>query len=41
LPVRADFVGKNLPTAKREIVAVNVEEEDGFDGVSIGEVAHS
>lgn len=41
LPVRADFVGKNLPTARREIVAVNLEEEDGFDGVSIGEVAQS
>ena len=41
LPVRADFVGKNLPTAKKEIVAVNVEEEDGFDGVSIGEVART
>jgi len=38
LPVRADFVGKNLPTARREIVAVNLEEEDGVDAVSIGEV---
>ncbi|MFH0777464.1 MAG: bifunctional pyr operon transcriptional regulator/uracil phosphoribosyltransferase PyrR [Candidatus Eisenbacteria bacterium] len=37
LPVRADFVGKNLPTARKEIVAVNVKEEDGVDSVGIGE----
>lgn len=41
LPIRADFVGKNLPTARKEIIAVNVKEEDGFDAVSIGEVGDS
>jgi pyrimidine operon attenuation protein/uracil phosphoribosyltransferase len=41
LPIRADFVGKNVPTARKEIVAVSVEEEDGLDAVSIGEVGDS
>lgn len=31
LPIRADFVGKNLPTSKREVVDVNFEEIDGRD----------
>jgi pyrimidine operon attenuation protein/uracil phosphoribosyltransferase len=31
LPIRADFVGKNLPTSKREVVDVNFEEIDGKD----------
>lgn len=29
LPIRADFVGKNLPTSKSELVGVHVEEYDG------------
>ena len=29
LPIRADYVGKNLPTAKAEMVGVNVPEIDG------------
>ena len=29
LPIRADYVGKNLPTAKSEMVGVNVPEFDG------------
>ncbi len=37
LPIRADYVGKNLPTAKREIVSVMVEEIDGIDRICIGE----
>ena len=39
LPIRADFVGKNLPTASGEIVKVHVEEIDGEDAVLIGENA--
>ena len=35
LPIRADFVGKNLPTSLAEKVAVRLEEHDGVDGVSI------
>ena len=31
LPIRADFVGKNLPTSRNERVMVRLEEEDGFD----------
>jgi pyrimidine operon attenuation protein/uracil phosphoribosyltransferase len=37
LPIRADFVGKNLPTAAEEVVRVLVEEIDGKDAVLIGE----
>ena len=33
LPIRADFVGKNLPTARDERVAVRLEETDGRDEV--------
>lgn len=33
LPIRADLVGKNLPTAESEKVVVRVEEIDGEDGV--------
>lgn len=36
LPIRADFVGKNIPTAQNERIRVNVEEVDGIDEVSIG-----
>lgn len=36
LPVRADYVGKNLPTSLRETVRVQVEELDGTDGVWVG-----
>ncbi|MBM7544471.1 pyrimidine operon attenuation protein/uracil phosphoribosyltransferase [Weissella beninensis] len=35
LPIRADFVGKNIPTAQNERIKVNVEEIDGFDDVEI------
>jgi pyrimidine operon attenuation protein / uracil phosphoribosyltransferase len=37
LPIRADFVGKNLPTAAGEVVKVQVKELDGEDVVLIGE----
>ena len=35
VPIRADYVGKNLPTSKDEIVDVNFKEIDGFDEVKI------
>lgn len=38
LPIRADYVGKNVPTSRREVVKVKLREEDGVDGVSIDEV---
>jgi pyrimidine operon attenuation protein/uracil phosphoribosyltransferase len=37
LPFRADYVGKNLPTSRRERVSVRVEELDGTDEVAIVE----
>ena len=36
LPIRPDYVGKNLPTSRRERVNVAVEELDGSDAVTIG-----
>ena len=35
LPIRPDFVGKNLPTAREERVAVRLQEVDGVDEVAI------
>lgn len=35
LPIRPDYVGKNLPTAREERVNVRVEEIDGVDEVTI------
>ena len=37
LPIRADYVGKNLPTSQREMVRVLLTEVDGQDVVLIGE----
>src|SRR4029077_3455602 len=39
LPIRADHVGKNVPTSLRESVRVRVAELDGIDEVVIGEDA--
>jgi pyrimidine operon attenuation protein/uracil phosphoribosyltransferase len=33
LPIRADHVGKNVPTSREERVLVNLAETDGEDGV--------
>jgi len=35
LPIRADYVGKNLPTAPGQAVRVLLAETDGSDGVVI------
>ena len=37
LPIRADYVGKNIPTSKSEIIAVEIEEIDNSDSVKIYE----
>jgi pyrimidine operon attenuation protein / uracil phosphoribosyltransferase len=37
LPIRADYVGKNIPTAKNELVEVCLEEVDGRDEAMIVE----
>jgi pyrimidine operon attenuation protein/uracil phosphoribosyltransferase len=38
LPIRPDYVGKNLPTARSQRVNVHVAEEDGVDEVTITEL---
>lgn len=35
LPIRADYVGKNIPTSKNEVIAVRLKEIDGDDSVKI------
>lgn len=39
LPIRADFVGKNLPSSLWQAVSVNLTEKNGKDEVIIGESA--
>jgi pyrimidine operon attenuation protein/uracil phosphoribosyltransferase len=39
LPIRADYVGKNVPTAPAEQVVVRLAETDGNDGVFVEQVA--
>jgi pyrimidine operon attenuation protein/uracil phosphoribosyltransferase len=39
LPIRADYVGKNLPTAENEQVVVSLKELDGADSVTVGRPA--
>jgi pyrimidine operon attenuation protein/uracil phosphoribosyltransferase len=38
LPIRADYVGKNLPTSSAEVVKVKLEETDGEDAVELWEL---
>ena len=35
LPIKANYVGKHIPTARREIVSVKVAEQDGENSVTI------
>lgn len=37
LPIRADYVGKNVPTSRTEMISVEVSELDGNDSVRIYE----
>ena len=41
LPIRPDYVGKNLPTAREERVNVRTEEEDGEDEVTISRAVNA
>jgi pyrimidine operon attenuation protein / uracil phosphoribosyltransferase len=41
LPIRPDYVGKNLPTARDQRVNVRVEEIDGSDEVTVGPAAEA
>jgi len=35
LPIRADFVGKNIPTSQKEKIKVSMKEIDGEDKIEI------
>lgn len=35
LPIRPDYVGKNIPTPRQEIVEVRLNEDDGYEEVTI------
>lgn len=37
LPIRADYVGKNVPTSSKEVIHVRLKEIDGLDQVIIAE----
>ncbi len=37
LPIRADYVGKNVPTSRNEIIKVRLSETDGTDSVELFE----
>lgn len=37
LPIRADYIGKNVPTSRKEVIKVMLQEIDGQDGVVIAE----
>lgn len=38
LPIRADFVGKNIPTSRKETILVKLQEIDGSEEVLLGEI---
>lgn len=40
LPIKADYVGKNIPTSQKEVITVLVEEIDGTDEVMIQEIIY-
>ena len=37
LPIKADYVGKNVPTSLKETVTVRLAETDGADEVSVSQ----
>jgi pyrimidine operon attenuation protein/uracil phosphoribosyltransferase len=39
LPIRADYVGKNIPTSPSQTVRVNLAEVDGIDAVTVSDKA--
>jgi pyrimidine operon attenuation protein/uracil phosphoribosyltransferase len=38
LPIRADYVGKNVPTSAKEAISVKLSEQDGEDNVTVEEL---
>jgi len=41
LPIRADYVGKNVPTSKNEMVNVKLQEIDGINAVTISDLCEA
>lgn len=41
LPIKADFIGKNVPTSRQEVISVQVKEIDSKDQVVIQEVINT
>jgi pyrimidine operon attenuation protein/uracil phosphoribosyltransferase len=41
LPIKADFVGKNIPTSDKEVVHVHMKETDGSDFVTVDLITDS
>jgi pyrimidine operon attenuation protein/uracil phosphoribosyltransferase len=41
LPIRADYVGKNMPSSRDEEIQVKLEETDNIDEVAIINVANN
>ncbi len=41
LPIRADYVGKNIPSSRDEEIQVRLVETDGIDEVTITNIAHN
>jgi len=41
LPIKADFIGKNVPTSRQEVISVQVKEIDSKDEVVIQEVINT
>ncbi|HHV77014.1 MAG TPA: bifunctional pyr operon transcriptional regulator/uracil phosphoribosyltransferase PyrR [Syntrophothermus lipocalidus] len=41
LPIKADYVGKNVPTSRKEIITVRMKEIDGKDEVVIEEIVET
>jgi pyrimidine operon attenuation protein/uracil phosphoribosyltransferase len=38
LPIRADYIGKNVPTSNSEVIKVNVPSFDGKENVELFEI---
>ena len=38
LPIRADYVGKNIPTSQKEVICVNIPEYDEKNSVELYEI---
>ena len=39
VPIRADYVGKNIPTSRNEVICVKLKETDGIDAIELCELS--